>query len=50
MLEKIYSRAMYVPQENTRTLKGALLIEQGRVQDFGLLMYQTHPFYQKNMK
>ena len=42
MPEKIYSRAMYVSQENTRTLKGALLLEQGRIHDFGSLMYQTH--------
>ena len=42
MPEKIYIRAMYVSQENTRTLKGALLLEQGRIKDFGLLMYQTH--------
>lgn len=42
MSEKVYSRAIYVSQENTRTLKGALLLEEGKVQDFGLLMYQTH--------
>jgi len=39
---KIYQRAWFVSIENTRTLQAAKLIEQGNINDFGNLMYQTH--------
>ncbi len=39
---KSYKRALYVIRENKRTLKAAELIQKGKIQDFGNLMYQTH--------
>ena len=42
MPKKVYQRALYVSQENTRTLKAAELIQNGEIHKFGELMYKTH--------
>ena len=42
MSKKVYQRALYVSQENTRTLKAAELIQNGEIHKFGELMYKTH--------
>lgn len=46
--EKVYHRALFVSRENTRTLKAAELIQEGNIQEFGALMYQTHEGLSKN--
>ena len=45
---KIYQRALYVSRENARTLKAASLMQEGKIEDFGELMYQTHKGLSKN--
>ena len=40
--EKVYQRAMFVSQENSRTLQAAALIQEGKIKDFGQLMYEAH--------
>ena len=40
--DKIYNRALYVSQENQRTIKSAELISKGLYNDFGRLMYDSH--------
>tara|TARA_B100001057_G_C22751492_1_gene911977 strand:- start:104 stop:1234 length:1131 start_codon:yes stop_codon:yes gene_type:complete len=45
---KVFKRALYVSRENTRTLEAAALIQKGKVQEFGALMYQTHQGLSKN--
>ena len=40
--KKLYQRAIYVSQENVRTLKAASLLEEDKILDFGSLMYQSH--------
>ena len=42
MPKKVYKRALYVSQENVRTLKAAELIQNGEIHEFGELMYKTH--------
>lgn len=39
---KVYQRALYVSRENARTLKAASLMQEGKIESFGALMYQTH--------
>ncbi len=48
LAEKVFQRALFVTLENTRTLKAAELIQQGNIQEFGALMYQTHHGLSKN--
>ena len=45
---KVFQRALYVSRENARTLKAAVLIQKGKVEEFGALMYQTHLDLSKN--
>ena len=45
---KVYQRALYVSRENSRTLKAASLMQAGKIEDFGALMYQTHMGLSKN--
>ena len=45
---KIHQRAFYVSRENSRTLQAAVLIQKGKIQEFGALMYQTHLGLSKN--
>ena len=45
---KVYQRALYVSRENSRTLKAASLIQAGKIEGFGALMYQTHMGLSKN--
>jgi galactokinase len=45
---KVFKRALYVSRENTRTIEAAALIQKGKVQEFGALMYQTHQGLSKN--
>ena len=40
--EKVYQRAIFVSQENSRTLQAAALIQEGKIKDFGQLMYEAH--------
>lgn len=40
--KKIYNRALYVTQENQRTLKAVKLLEQKNLIGFGECMYQSH--------
>ena len=40
--EKIYSRALYVTQENQRTLKAISYMEQNNLKGFGQCMYESH--------
>ena len=40
--KKLFQRAIYVSQENARTLKAASLLEEDKIVDFGSLMYQSH--------
>lgn len=42
MSKKIYSRALFVIQENKRTLKSVKKIEESKLLDLGKLMYQSH--------
>lgn len=39
---KVYSRCLYVLQENNRLLKGCQLLEAGDLEGFGKLMYGSH--------
>ena len=45
---KVYQRALYVSRENSRTLKAASLMQAGKIEGFGALMYQTHMGLSKN--
>ena len=45
---KVYQRALYVSRENARTLKAASLMQEGKIESFGALMYQTHEGLSKN--
>lgn len=40
--KNIYHRALFVSRENKRTLKAAELIQRGKIEEFGNLMYHTH--------
>lgn len=40
--DSTFSRASYVMEENKRVLQAAEAIKNGRLQDFGSLMYQSH--------
>lgn len=40
--DSTFSRASYVMEENKRVLQAAEAIKDGRLQDFGSLMYQSH--------
>ena len=48
LIGKAYHRARYVSLENARTLKAASLIQEGKIEGFGALMYQTHIGLSKN--
>ena len=39
---KLYQRATYAVEENNRTLKAAELIQKGKVEEFGALVYESH--------
>jgi len=38
----VYNRCLYVVQENGRVIDGARDLEQGRIDDFGRKMFETH--------
>lgn len=42
LTEKEYNRALYVRQENERTLKAASLIKENHIEAFGDCLYQSH--------
>ncbi len=45
--EKIYNRALYVSQENKRTLKAVKFLEKQNLEEFGKCMYKSHYGLQK---
>ncbi len=40
--EKVYNRALFVIQENKRTIESADKISQSKLKEFGKLMYKSH--------
>ncbi|GAB4113724.1 MAG: galactokinase [Acidobacteriota bacterium] len=40
--EPVFRRARHVVRENERVLEGLSLLEQGRIDDFGTLLYRSH--------